>query len=80
MLSAHWWNAAVDEQAMHRLHRIGQTRPVSIIGYKCQGTVEQKIMEMQEKKYWLGKAAMMRMEADELLEMRLRLFRTLILR
>ncbi|EKX35663.1 hypothetical protein GUITHDRAFT_118153 [Guillardia theta CCMP2712] len=68
------------QQAMHRLHRIGQTRPVTIIGYKCQGTVEQKIMEMQEKKDWLGKAAMMRMEADELLEMRLRLFRTPFLR
>ncbi|EKX51296.1 hypothetical protein GUITHDRAFT_103211 [Guillardia theta CCMP2712] len=75
-----WWNAAVDEQAMHRLHRIGQTRPVTIIRYMCQGTIEQKIMEMQEKKDWLGKAAMMRMAADELLEMRLRLFRTLFLR
>ena len=62
-----WWNAAVDEQAMHRLHRIGQTRPITIIRYICQGTIGQKIMEMQEKKDWLGKAAMKRMEANELL-------------
>ncbi|EKX47402.1 hypothetical protein GUITHDRAFT_46720, partial [Guillardia theta CCMP2712] len=42
-----WWNAAVDEQAMHRLHRIGQTRPVTIIRYICEGTIEQRIMDMQ---------------------------------
>eukprot|EP00960_Hanusia_phi_P009824 286561-Hanusia_phi.AAC.2 len=75
-----WWNAAVDEQAMHRLHRIGQTRPVTIIRYICQGTIEQRIMEMQERKDWLGRAAMMRMEANELQEMRLRQFRTLFMR
>ena len=52
-----WWNAAVDQQAMQRVHRIGQTRPVTVVRFLCQDTIEQHILEMQERKDWLGKAA-----------------------
>ena len=53
-----WWNAAVDQQAMQRVHRIGQTRPVTVVRFLCQDTIEQHILEMQERKDWLGKAAL----------------------
>ncbi|KAJ1467532.1 P-loop containing nucleoside triphosphate hydrolase protein, partial [Baffinella frigidus] len=42
-----WWNAAVDEQAMARIHRIGQTRAVTVVRLVCQGSIEEKILEMQ---------------------------------
>lgn len=45
-----WWNKAAENQAIDRTHRIGQTRKV--IAYKLitQGTIEEKIMELQQKK------------------------------
>jgi superfamily II DNA or RNA helicase len=45
-----WWNPAVESQAIDRTHRIGQTRKV--IAYKLivKDTVEEKILDLQEKK------------------------------
>ncbi len=45
-----WWNPAVEDQATDRAHRIGQTRVVT--GYKLitRGTVEEKILSLQQKK------------------------------
>lgn len=41
------WNASVEEQAIDRVHRIGQTKPVKVIRYVCRGTVEERILEIQ---------------------------------
>ena len=50
-----WWNPAVEMQASDRAHRIGQTRPVFIYKIIARGTVEEKILELQEKKRALVK-------------------------
>jgi superfamily II DNA or RNA helicase len=45
-----WWNPAVEDQATDRTHRIGQTR--AVISYKLitRGTVEEKILTLQQRK------------------------------
>ncbi|MBM4131652.1 DEAD/DEAH box helicase, partial [bacterium] len=45
-----WWNPAVEMQASDRAHRIGQTRPVIITKLIARDTVEEKILELQERK------------------------------
>ena len=41
------WNPRVDLQAMDRVHRIGQTKPVLIYRLLCENTIEEKILERQ---------------------------------
>lgn len=45
-----WWNPAVEEQAIDRIHRIGQQREVDVVRLALPGTVEDRIMQLQEKK------------------------------
>lgn len=45
-----WWNPAVEAQATDRAHRIGQTRPVVVYKVVAENTVEEKIIELQNKK------------------------------
>ncbi|KAF4924071.1 DNA repair protein RAD5 [Colletotrichum viniferum] len=44
------WNPSVEEQAVARALRMGQTRHVTIIRYVVQGSVEQNILHLQKKK------------------------------
>uniref|UniRef100_L2GAP1 DNA repair protein rad5 n=1 Tax=Colletotrichum fructicola (strain Nara gc5) TaxID=1213859 RepID=L2GAP1_COLFN len=44
------WNPSIEEQAIGRALRIGQTREVTVVRYIVQGTVEQNIMQLQKKK------------------------------
>ncbi|PYC87936.1 ATP-dependent helicase [Streptomyces tateyamensis] len=52
-----WWNAAVEEQATDRAHRIGQRRTVQVRRFVCAGTVEERIAEMIEGKRALARTA-----------------------
>lgn len=68
-----WWNPALEDQAFDRAHRFGQTRNVRIHKLFVPNTVEDKILELQDKKRELAKAALsgdrmknMRLGADEL--------------
>ncbi|KAJ7222068.1 SNF2 family N-terminal domain-containing protein [Mycena haematopus] len=53
-----WWNPAVEEQAFDRTHRVGQTRDVYIYKLKIDNTVEDRILQLQEKKRELTKMAL----------------------
>jgi SNF2 family DNA or RNA helicase len=45
-----WWNPAVEDQATDRAHRIGQTRVVTSYKLITRGTIEEKILQLQQKK------------------------------
>jgi superfamily II DNA or RNA helicase len=45
-----WWNPAAEAQATDRAHRIGQTRVVTSYKLVCSGTVEEKVLALQDEK------------------------------
>jgi SNF2 family DNA or RNA helicase len=45
-----WWNPAAEAQAICRAHRIGQSNPVFAYRLIAQGTIEEKIQELQVRK------------------------------
>ncbi|WP_077490382.1 DEAD/DEAH box helicase [Sinomonas mesophila] len=45
-----WWNPTAEAQAVDRAHRIGQTRRVMTYRLVAKGTIEEKVMELKEKK------------------------------
>lgn len=45
-----WWNPQAENQATDRAHRIGQTHTVEVIHLITKGTIEEKILELQNKK------------------------------
>ena len=71
-----WWNPAVEEQAAGRAHRIGQTKKVEVIRLITEGTIEEKIFQLQEKKRKLvdeviqpGETLLSSLSANELKEL-----------
>lgn len=68
-----WWNPAVEDQASDRVHRIGQTRPVTVYRLVAKGTIEEQIVELHRHKRDLadrlleGADTAARLTADELL-------------
>jgi len=49
-----WWNPAVEAQASTHAHRIGQDKPVFVYKLLGRGTVEEKILALQERKRGLA--------------------------
>lgn len=45
-----WWNPAAEAQAVDRAHRIGQTKKVNVYRFVASGTIEQKVVALQERK------------------------------
>ncbi|KQM71122.1 DEAD/DEAH box helicase [Xylophilus sp. Leaf220] len=45
-----WWNPAVEAQATARAHRIGQTRPVFVYRMVAEGSIEERMLELQARK------------------------------
>ena len=50
-----WWNPAVEQQAIDRTHRIGQTKNIFAYRMICKDTIEDKILQLQERKRTLAK-------------------------
>lgn len=42
-----WWNPTTEDQAIDRAHRIGQTRPVTVLRLTVRDTVEDRILALQ---------------------------------
>ncbi|ANB12247.1 DNA repair protein RAD16 [Sugiyamaella lignohabitans] len=55
ILTDPWWNPMVEEQAIDRVHRLGQTHDVDVYELIIRNTVEDKIIALQEKKRQLSK-------------------------
>jgi SNF2 family DNA or RNA helicase len=51
-----WWNPAVEDQATDRVHRIGQTKSVTVYRLVAAGTVEEKIIQLKARKRALAEA------------------------
>lgn len=66
-----WWNPAVERQATDRAHRIGQDHPVFVYRLVTVGTVEERVLEMQQRKASLAEglfddAASARLDPSEI--------------
>ena len=44
------WNPTVDQQAMDRAHRLGQTKQVTVYRLICNGTIEERILQRAREK------------------------------
>jgi SNF2 family DNA or RNA helicase len=71
-----WWNPAVEEQAAGRAHRIGQKNVVQVIRFITEGTIEEKIFQLQHKKRELvdqiiqpGETLLSKLSEEELREL-----------
>ena len=53
-----WWNPAVEDQAADRAHRIGQERPVFVYRLVTKDTVEERIVDLQQRKRGIADAAL----------------------
>lgn len=53
-----WWNPAVEDQAMDRIHRIGQFRPINVYKIIIEDSIESRILELQNKKKALFESAL----------------------
>jgi SWI/SNF-related matrix-associated actin-dependent regulator of chromatin subfamily A3 len=57
VLTDSWWAPAIEDQAVDRVHRLGQTRPTTVWRLVMEGTVEERVLDIQaEKRELVNKA------------------------
>jgi SWI/SNF-related matrix-associated actin-dependent regulator of chromatin subfamily A3 len=57
VLADSWWAPAIEDQAVDRVHRLGQTRPTTVWRLVMEGTVEERVLDIQaEKRELVNKA------------------------
>ncbi|UZP37041.1 hypothetical protein NXS19_004857 [Fusarium pseudograminearum] len=59
------WNPTIEDQAIARVVRMGQTRPVTVFKYIMTGSVEQSVIKLQERKTQIIKLSMQDKNDDE---------------
>lgn len=64
-----WWNPAVEEQATARSHRMGQREPVTMYRLITQGSIEEQILELHERKRGLAQDLLGGMESAKPLDL-----------
>jgi superfamily II DNA or RNA helicase len=64
-----WWNPSVEIQAWSRAHRSGQTRPVEVLRFVAAGTVEERVVALQETKLSYGRLLPSLEDIRELIEL-----------
>jgi len=60
------WSAAAEEQAMDRVHRLGQRKRVVVTRYVMENSIEEKILKLQANKAALNKGALTKLSPAEL--------------
>ena len=45
-----WWNPAIEDQAIERVHRIGQKNKVNVYRFICEKTIEERMLDLHAKK------------------------------
>ncbi|KAL0478406.1 hypothetical protein AKO1_008632 [Acrasis kona] len=53
-----WWNPAIEDQAIDRVHRIGQDKPVTVVRFVIKNSVEERILMLQKSKSQVAKNAL----------------------
>jgi len=66
-----WWNRALEDQAMDRLHRIGQTRDVRVIKFVMAASFEEHVILMQKRKSALCRGSLERISEEESRQVRI---------
>jgi len=64
-----WWNPAVEDQATGRAHRIGQQRPVTVLRFITEGTIEASILDLHAAKRDLADDLLQGLETAETLDL-----------
>ncbi|EJD52191.1 hypothetical protein AURDEDRAFT_159046 [Auricularia subglabra TFB-10046 SS5] len=59
-----WWNASVEQQAIDRVHRIGQDKPVHVTHFIIEHTIEERVLQIQRRKTAIIKGALNKGKED----------------
>jgi SWI/SNF-related matrix-associated actin-dependent regulator of chromatin subfamily A3 len=60
-----WWNESVESQAMDRIHRLSQTRKVTVLRFVMKDSIEEAIIQMQERKSVQAKGILQKLKGEE---------------
>ncbi len=63
------WNPTVDQQAMDRAHRLGQTKQVTVYRLICKGTIEERILQRAKEKSEVSRIVLDFLESLEFIKL-----------